>query len=98
MPFPATIRRGSWGIDQRPKRRSRESIQRIRTPIISFSMKRVLYTAAHSGFSLASVPLGGGAAVCAQLMEEWRKTQPFDLQLLGPGLLGDAAPRNDELV
>ena len=58
----------------------------------------VLYTAAHGGFSRESVPLGGGAAVCDRLVEEWSRTRPFDLRLITPAILGSAAPRGADLV
>ncbi len=48
----------------------------------------ILYTAAHGGFREA-VPLGGGAAICDQLVDEWSRTKPFEFQLIRP----DAAAR-----
>jgi len=59
---------------------------------------RVLYTAAHGGFSSEAVPLGGGAAVFEHLVEEWQRTRPFELQTLTPAILGSSAPRGGELV
>ena len=56
-------------------------------------MKKVLYTAAHSGFNLGQVPLGGGGAICEHLASEWSRTKPFALEVLGPSILGDAAPK-----
>ncbi len=61
-------------------------------------VKKVLYAAAHSGFNLRQVPLGGGASVCQHLAEEWIKTKPFDLEVLGPSLLKEAAPQHKDLV
>ena len=61
-------------------------------------MLRVLYTAAHGGFSAEAVPLGGGAAVFEHLIEEWSRTRPFELQTITPVILGDSAPRGGELV
>ena len=61
-------------------------------------MKKVLFTAAHSGFSLDHIPLGGGAAVCEHLTREWSRTRPFALEVLGPSLLGKRAPRGKDLV
>src|ERR1035441_7667835 len=61
-------------------------------------MKKVLFTAAHSGFSLNHIPLGGGAAVCEQLAREWERTKPFALEVLGPSLLGSQAPKEKDLV
>jgi glycosyltransferase involved in cell wall biosynthesis len=61
-------------------------------------VKQVLYTAAHGGFSGESVPLGGGAAVCDRLTEEWARSQPFDFRLITPQILGAAAPRGADLV
>jgi glycosyltransferase involved in cell wall biosynthesis len=43
----------------------------------------ILYTAAHGGFR-ESVPLGGGAAICDLLVEEWSRTKPFDFRLISP--------------
>lgn len=58
----------------------------------------VLYTAAHGGFANQAVPLGGGAAVCDHLVEEWTRTRPFALQLITPEVLGRQAPSGRELV
>ena len=57
----------------------------------------VLYAAAHGGFR-DSVPLGGGAAVSRQLLEEWERTRPFPLELIDPRILGSAAPSGLNLV
>jgi glycosyltransferase involved in cell wall biosynthesis len=43
----------------------------------------ILYTAAHGGFR-ETVPLGGGAAICDLLVEEWSRTKPFEFRLLRP--------------
>ena len=43
----------------------------------------ILYTAAHGGFREA-VPLGGGAAICDLLVEEWSRTKPFEFELIRP--------------
>jgi glycosyltransferase involved in cell wall biosynthesis len=43
----------------------------------------ILYTAAHGGFR-ESVPLGGGAAICDMLVEEWSRTKPFEFRLIRP--------------
>jgi glycosyltransferase involved in cell wall biosynthesis len=59
---------------------------------------RVLYTAAHGGFSAEAVPLGGGAAVFEHLTSEWQRTHPFELQTITPAILGTSAPRGGELV
>jgi len=48
----------------------------------------VLYTAAHGGFGGEEVPLGGGAAVCEHLVEEWTRTRPFPFRLITPSILG----------
>ncbi len=61
-------------------------------------LKKVLFTAAHSGFSLNRIPLGGGAAVCEHLAREWERTKPFALEVLGPSLLGREAPQEKDLV
>jgi glycosyltransferase involved in cell wall biosynthesis len=58
----------------------------------------VIYTAAHGGFDLTRVPLGGAAAVFHALTREWEKTRPFSLQLLTPEVLGEQAPRDKDLV
>jgi glycosyltransferase involved in cell wall biosynthesis len=44
---------------------------------------KVLYSAAHAG-AAAKVPIGGGGAVSRMLLEEWRKTQPFEVETLSP--------------
>lgn len=61
-------------------------------------MIEVLYTAAHGGFAKQAVPLGGGAAVCDHLVEEWTRTRPFPLRLITPAALGSSAPSGRELV
>jgi glycosyltransferase involved in cell wall biosynthesis len=58
----------------------------------------VLYTAAHGGFSKEAVPLGGGATICDQLTAEWTRTNPFDLRLITPSILGAHAPAGRDLV
>ena len=62
------------------------------------AIERVLYTAAHGGFSGQALPLGGGAAVANLLEQEWARTRPFELTLLGPAILGAAAPAGRDLV
>ncbi len=47
--------------------------------------KTVLYTAAHGGYAGQAVPLGGGAAVCEHLVEEWSRTRPFPFRLISSG-------------
>ena len=43
----------------------------------------ILYTAAHGGFREA-VPLGGGAAICDLLIDEWSRTKPLEFRLIRP--------------
>ena len=43
----------------------------------------ILYAAAHGGFREA-VPLGGGAAICDQLVDEWTQAKPFEFRLIRP--------------
>jgi glycosyltransferase involved in cell wall biosynthesis len=62
------------------------------------NIPKVIYTAAHGGFSRESVPLGGGAAVFDHLVAEWSRTRPFELQTVTPAVLGDSAPSGGELV
>jgi glycosyltransferase involved in cell wall biosynthesis len=61
----------------------------------------VLYLAAH-GFAEDALPLGGGAAVCSQLLREWSCTRPFPVQLVSPAILGlqagTSAPSGSDLV
>jgi hypothetical protein len=45
----------------------------------------ILYTAAHGGFR-ESVPLGGGAAICDLLVDEWSRTKPFEFRLIRPAV------------
>ena len=59
---------------------------------------KVLFTAAHGGFRAERVPLGGGAAVCEQLREEWERTGPFELEMITPAILGAGAPRGRDLT
>jgi glycosyltransferase involved in cell wall biosynthesis len=58
----------------------------------------ILYTAAHGGFSHEAVPLGGGAAVCDRLLEEWTRAQPFPFRSITPSILGSPAPLGGDLV
>ena len=60
-------------------------------------MPDVLYLAAH-GFADEALPLGGGAAVCAQLLREWNAARPFSVRMVGPGILGANAPTGRDLV
>jgi glycosyltransferase involved in cell wall biosynthesis len=57
----------------------------------------VLYSAAHGGFA-EDISLGGGAAICRQLLEEWQRTQPFEVRLLSPDILGPGAPDARDLL
>jgi glycosyltransferase involved in cell wall biosynthesis len=61
-------------------------------------MRKVLYLAAHGGFAAEHVPLGGGAAIAEQLTVEWARTRPFEVELVGPAVLGASAPSARELV
>lgn len=61
-------------------------------------MKKVLFSAAHAGFNIGEVPLGGGAAICHRLTEEWRRTRPFALDVLGPSVMTTKAPQHKDLV
>jgi len=58
----------------------------------------VLYSAAHGGFAGQPVPLGGGAAVCNLLLDEWERTRPFPVRLLDSSLLGADAPQAKDIV
>lgn len=58
----------------------------------------VLYSAAHGGYAGQAIPLGGGAAIANLLMAEWSRTRPFDVELLGPSILGADAPTGEQLV
>ena len=61
---------------------------------------KVVFTAAHGGFAAQKVPLGGGGAVCDQLIREWTSTPPFHggIDLLTPAILGKGAPDGKALV
>lgn len=61
------------------------------------SIRRLVYAAAHAGFPVEA-PLGGGAAVARMLEAEWRRTRPFELEMLTPAVLGPAAPAGHELA
>jgi glycosyltransferase involved in cell wall biosynthesis len=60
-----------------------------------------LYLAAH-GFAHepdhAALPLGGGAAVCSQLLREWSRTKPFPVKVVSPAILGADAPSGRALA
>ncbi|MGC4053393.1 MAG: glycosyltransferase family 4 protein [Paludibaculum sp.] len=62
------------------------------------SIQRVLYCAAHGGFGGQAIPLGGGAAVSNLLLDEWARTQPFEVELISPAILGAGAPSGRQLV
>ncbi len=57
-----------------------------------------MYLAAHGGFAGEPVPLGGGAAISNLLLDEWARTRPFDVRLIGPSILGANAPSARQLV
>ncbi|MFN7938269.1 MAG: glycosyltransferase family 4 protein [Bryobacteraceae bacterium] len=59
---------------------------------------QVIYTAAHAVPSSESIPLGGGAAIARRLAAEWTRTQPFRLNVIGPSILGNAAPTGRDIV
>ncbi|MGC8882613.1 MAG: glycosyltransferase family 4 protein [Bryobacteraceae bacterium] len=61
------------------------------------NIRRVVYAAAHAGFPVEA-PLGGGAAVARMLEAEWRRTGPFELEMVTPAILGAAAPSGHELA
>jgi glycosyltransferase involved in cell wall biosynthesis len=61
-------------------------------------ISRVLYTAAHGGFSHERVPLGGGAAVFEHLVEAWQRAKPFEVRAITPAILGENAPGGRDLV
>ncbi len=65
---------------------------------MSSEIRQILYLAAHGGFSGQAVPLGGGAAVANLLESEWAVTQPFNVQLVSPAVLGTDAPGGREIV
>ncbi|MBI4904312.1 MAG: glycosyltransferase family 4 protein [Acidobacteria bacterium] len=58
----------------------------------------VLYTAAHGLAGSENFPLGGGAAICRMLGEEWARSRPFEWRVLGPGLLASGGPGGADLV
>lgn len=60
-------------------------------------LERAVYCAAHAGFPVEA-PLGGGAAVARLLEQEWRRRQPFDLEMLTPAVLGAGAPTGFDLA
>ena len=67
------------------------------TPAAGLQTRSLLYLAAH-GFPDGALPLGGGAAVCAQLLREWARTQTFPVTLISPAILGADAPSGSALV
>ncbi|MBM3761469.1 MAG: glycosyltransferase family 4 protein [Acidobacteria bacterium] len=44
---------------------------------------KVLYTAAHAGAE-AIVPIGGGGAIARMLEQQWRRSLPFELEIVRP--------------
>jgi glycosyltransferase involved in cell wall biosynthesis len=61
-------------------------------------VKTLFYTAAHGGFDLSRVPLGGASAVSSFLMNEWHQKSPFHIRFLTPELLVERAPQDYDLV
>ena len=59
---------------------------------------KVLYTAAHAVEGSEEIALGGGAAICRQLSQQWARTRPFDFEVLGPSILGPSAPSGHDLI
>jgi hypothetical protein len=59
---------------------------------------QVLYTAAHAVPGSEFVPLGGGATICRWLVDQWQRTRPFPVRVLGPAVLGMNAPSGADLV
>lgn len=62
---------------------------------------RLLYTAAHGGYAAELAPLGGGGAVCDQLVHEWTRNCPFSegFQLITPSVaMGSRAPSGQDLT
>ena len=56
---------------------------------------RVFMLAAHGGSNSNALPLGGGAAVCEQLVRQWGEVANLDLTLLAPGPLKNAEIKED---
>ncbi len=69
----------------------------MNTPKVIY-INKIIYTAAHGGFSREAVALGGGAAVFEHLVAEWSRTRLFGLQTITPAILGDSAPTGGDLV
>ncbi len=61
-------------------------------------MRRLIYTAAHGGFSGLGVPLGGGATISDWLVEEWRRTCDVVIDLITPSILGASAPSGRDIA
>jgi glycosyltransferase involved in cell wall biosynthesis len=61
----------------------------------------LLYTAAHGGYAAERAPLGGGGAVCDQLVREWTLNCPFSggFELITPkAAMGSQAPSGQDLT
>ncbi len=61
-------------------------------------MNTLAFIAAHAGFALDRVPLGGGASVADHLIQEWRQTHPFKVHVISPSVLAEQAPNEFDLV
>lgn len=48
----------------------------------------MIYSAAHSVADGEWVPIGGGGTICRQLIAEWSRTRPFELEVIGPQVSG----------
>lgn len=63
--------------------------------IMSNNPFRIFMLAAHGGSNSNALPLGGGAAVCEQLVRQWGEVTNLDLTLLAPGPLKNAEIHED---
>lgn len=62
------------------------------------AVRKLIYSAAHGGFAGLGVPLGGGAAICESLLDEWGRHKDFELELVTPAILGEAAPSGHDIA
>ncbi len=61
-------------------------------------MRRLIFTAAHGGFSGLGVPLGGGATISEWLVADWHRARDVEVELITPSILGARAPSGRDIA
>ena len=61
-------------------------------------MRKLIFSAAHGGFSELGAPLGGGATISDWLVDEWRRRCDVEIGLITPSILGASAPSGSDIT